>query len=54
MLGTATKATFFAVGSRLREYASVMTSAYSAGHQIALHSWSHGDFTTMSEGTVHS
>eukprot|EP00842_Homolaphlyctis_polyrhiza_P004617 jgi/Hompol1/5156/HPOL_004176-RA len=41
------KATFFVVGSRVVEYPDILIETYKAGHQIALHTWSHPQLTSM-------
>ncbi|KAH6566953.1 hypothetical protein BASA60_009234 [Batrachochytrium salamandrivorans] len=41
-------ATFFIVGSRVIQYSDVLLRTYKAGHQIALHTWSHPASTTVS------
>lgn len=40
------KATFFDVGDRMAAYPTYAKSEYTAGHQVANHTQSHGDLTT--------
>jgi hypothetical protein len=42
------KATFFVVGSRVTTFAGLLQREYLAGHQIAVHTWSHPSLTTQS------
>lgn len=47
------KSTFFAVGSRVISYPALLQEEYMAGHQIAVHTWSHPAMTTVStEGII--
>jgi peptidoglycan/xylan/chitin deacetylase (PgdA/CDA1 family) len=47
------KSTFFAVGSRCISYPALLQEEYMAGHQIAVHTWSHPAMTTVStEGVI--
>ena len=46
------KATFFVIGSRVTQHSAAMAAAYRAGHQIALHSWSHSAFTTLTDEQI--
>lgn len=34
-------ATFFVVGSRVISYPDILIAEYMAGHEIAVHTWSH-------------
>lgn len=42
------KSTFFVVGSRVISFPSTLQEEYMAGHQIAVHTWSHPSLTTLS------
>jgi peptidoglycan/xylan/chitin deacetylase (PgdA/CDA1 family) len=42
------KATFFVVGSRVASFPGLLQQEYLAGHQIAVHTWSHPYLTTQS------
>ncbi|KAJ3208323.1 chitin deacetylase [Dinochytrium kinnereticum] len=49
------KATFFVVGSNVvssSQYRRNLRAAYEAGHQIALHSWTHSHSTSLSTETL--
>ncbi|TFK43956.1 hypothetical protein BDQ12DRAFT_731910 [Crucibulum laeve] len=49
------KATFFMCGKLygcIYDYASVVQKAYNSGHQVAAHTWSHPDLTTLSAADV--
>ncbi|KAF9147844.1 hypothetical protein BG015_010447 [Linnemannia schmuckeri] len=49
------KATFFVNGDnngKITDYATAVKQAYLDGHQIASHTWSHGDLATMSVGKI--
>ena len=46
------KATFFVVGENVVQYPAIMKRIVSEGHEIANHSWSHPDFSKMSEERV--
>ncbi|KAJ3218632.1 chitin deacetylase [Dinochytrium kinnereticum] len=41
------KATFFVIGVNVRSYPDILLRAYRAGHEIAIHSWSHPVLTTI-------
>ncbi|KAF9981029.1 chitin deacetylase [Mortierella antarctica] len=47
-----TKATLFIVGSRAISYPETLKRAYSEGHQIAIHTWSHASMTGLSNEQV--
>lgn len=42
------KSTFFVVGSRALSYPALLQQEYLAGHQIAVHTWSHPSLSTLS------
>ncbi len=42
------KATFFLVGSRVKEYPSVVSQLVESGHQVAWHGWTHTNFRLKS------
>ena len=46
------KATFFVVGSRVISYPKTLQEEYMAGHQIAVHTWSHPPLTTISNEAI--
>ena len=46
------KATFFVVGSRVVENPTILQQVYSAGHQIAIHTWSHTALTTQTNDQI--
>lgn len=46
------KATFFVVGSRVRTNPQLLIDAFNAGHQIALHTWSHRDLATLTDDEI--
>ncbi|KAF8926739.1 hypothetical protein EDD21DRAFT_174662 [Dissophora ornata] len=46
------KATLFIVGSRAVSYPSTLQRAYKAGHQIAIHTWSHPMITSLSNEQI--
>jgi peptidoglycan/xylan/chitin deacetylase (PgdA/CDA1 family) len=46
------KATFFVVGSRVVASPPLLQAMYSAGHQIAVHTWSHPALTTLSNEAI--
>ena len=41
-------ATMFVVGSRVTQFPALLQEEYLAGHQIAVHTWSHPSLTTQS------
>lgn len=47
-----TLATFFVIGSRVYQNPELVRKAYSQGHQIAIHTWSHPALTTMTNGQI--
>ncbi|CAG8626920.1 10172_t:CDS:2 [Paraglomus brasilianum] len=49
---TNTKATFFVVGSRVVENPEILKRAFDAGHQIAMHTWSHPALTTQTTDQI--
>jgi peptidoglycan/xylan/chitin deacetylase (PgdA/CDA1 family) len=46
------KATFFVVGSRAISYPQMLRAEYIAGHQIAVHTWSHHELTSMTNDQI--
>lgn len=46
------KATFFVVGSRVTSFPGLLQQEYLAGHQIAVHTWSHTALTTQTNEQV--
>ncbi|KAG0046730.1 chitin deacetylase [Gryganskiella cystojenkinii] len=46
------KATLFIVGSRAISYPATLKRAYSEGHQIAIHTWSHPSMTSLSNEQI--
>ncbi|KAG0318635.1 chitin deacetylase [Dissophora globulifera] len=46
------KATLFIVGSRAISYPTTLQRAYQAGHQIAIHTWSHPMITSLSNEQI--
>src|SRR5262249_18444637 len=46
------KATFFCVGQCVAEYPEIAKRIVEEGHEIANHSWSHPQLSTMSESAV--
>lgn len=46
------KATFFVVGSRILQHPDILQEMYLAGHEIAVHTWSHPDLTSVSNGQI--
>ncbi|KAG0370649.1 hypothetical protein BC939DRAFT_180404 [Gamsiella multidivaricata] len=46
------KATLFIVGSRAVSYQATLKRAYQEGHQIAIHTWSHPDMTSLSNEQI--
>ncbi|KAF9215104.1 chitin deacetylase [Podila verticillata] len=47
-----TQATLFIVGSRAISYPATLKAAYAAGHQIAIHTWSHPAMTSLSNQQI--
>ncbi|KAG0197595.1 chitin deacetylase [Mortierella sp. GBA30] len=47
-----TKATLFIVGSRAISYPQTLKRAYTEGHQIAIHTWSHPAMTSLSNEQI--
>ncbi|KAF9931470.1 chitin deacetylase [Linnemannia zychae] len=45
-------ATFFIVGSRVLEYPEILREEVAAGHHIAMHTWSHGGLTTLTNEQI--
>ncbi|KAI9269207.1 hypothetical protein BDA99DRAFT_570379 [Phascolomyces articulosus] len=41
------KVTFFVVGGQVIQYPEILKRAYDAGHEIAMHTWSHSYMTTL-------
>lgn len=46
------KGTFFVIGSQVIVYPDNLLATYNAGHQIAIHTWSHRALTTMTTEVV--
>ncbi|RIA84559.1 Carbohydrate Esterase Family 4 protein [Glomus cerebriforme] len=46
------KVTFFVIGSRVVENPEILQKAVNAGHQIAIHTWSHPALTTQSNEQI--
>ncbi|EIM83538.1 glycoside hydrolase/deacetylase [Stereum hirsutum FP-91666 SS1] len=46
------KSTFFTVGSRVISFPGMLQEEYMAGHQIAVHTWSHPSLTTLSNEEI--
>ncbi|TBU47379.1 hypothetical protein BD309DRAFT_978310 [Dichomitus squalens] len=46
------KATFFVVGSRAISYPALLQQEYMAQHQIAVHTWSHPQMTTLTNEEI--
>jgi peptidoglycan/xylan/chitin deacetylase (PgdA/CDA1 family) len=46
------QATFFVVGSRVISYPATLQAEYMAGHQIAVHTWSHPSLTTLTNEQI--
>lgn len=46
------KSTFFVVGSRVISYPEILQAEYMAGHQIAVHTWSHASLTTLTNEEI--
>ncbi|CDO70236.1 Carbohydrate Esterase Family 4 protein [Trametes cinnabarina] len=46
------KATFFIVGSRAISYPALLQEEYMAQHQIAVHTWSHPEMTTLTNDQI--
>ncbi|KAG0240995.1 chitin deacetylase [Actinomortierella wolfii] len=45
-------ATFFIVGSRVLEYPDILREQVAQGHHIAMHTWSHGGLTTLTNEQI--
>ncbi|KAG0379620.1 chitin deacetylase [Mortierella sp. AD032] len=45
-------ATFFIVGSRVLEYPDILREQVASGHHIAMHTWSHGGLTTLTNEQI--
>ncbi|KAI0352132.1 hypothetical protein OH77DRAFT_1409865 [Trametes cingulata] len=45
-------ATFFVVGSRVVSYPDILIAEYMAGHEIAVHTWSHHPLTAMTNEQI--
>lgn len=43
------KVTFFMVGGQVLQYPELAQRAYKAGHEIAMHTWSHSYMTTLTD-----
>jgi peptidoglycan/xylan/chitin deacetylase (PgdA/CDA1 family) len=46
------KSTFFVVGSRVISSPPLLQAEYMAGHQIAVHTWSHPSLTTLTNEEI--
>ena len=46
------KATFFVVGSRAISYPALLQEEFMAQHQLAVHTWSHPEMTTLSNEQI--
>ncbi|KAJ3076696.1 chitin deacetylase [Podochytrium sp. JEL0797] len=46
------KATFFVIGSMIANYPDVLIETYNAGHQIGIHTWSHQNMSSLTEGQM--
>ncbi|KAG6817613.1 hypothetical protein H0H87_006241 [Tephrocybe sp. NHM501043] len=46
------KSTFFVVGSRVISFPSILQTEYMTGHQIAVHTWSHPQLTTLTNEQI--
>ncbi|KAF9354144.1 chitin deacetylase [Mortierella sp. AD094] len=46
------KATLFIVGSRAVSYQATLQRAYNEGHQIAIHTWSHQEMTSLTNEQI--
>ncbi|KAI8894572.1 hypothetical protein BC833DRAFT_623824 [Globomyces pollinis-pini] len=46
------KITFFVVGSQVYQYPEILIRAYSDGHQIGLHTWSHTSLTSLDTESI--
>ncbi|KAJ6604280.1 hypothetical protein DFH09DRAFT_1442481 [Mycena vulgaris] len=46
------KSTFFVVGSRVISFPNLLQAEYMAGHQIAVHTWSHPSLTTLTNEQI--
>ncbi|KAL0096704.1 carbohydrate esterase family 4 protein [Phycomyces blakesleeanus] len=49
---TGTKATFFMVGGQVNKYPQHVLRAYKAGHDIAMHTWSHSYMTSLTNEQI--
>jgi peptidoglycan/xylan/chitin deacetylase (PgdA/CDA1 family) len=46
------KSTFFVVGSQVLQYPNSLLNAYKAGHQIAIHTWSHQSLVNITDDEI--
>jgi len=46
------KATFFVTGNNVNNHPDIVTRTYKEGNEIGNHSWSHADFTTLSDTNI--
>ena len=46
------KGTFFVTGNSIMQYRDTLRQIYAAGHEIALHSWSHTSFNTLTDDQI--
>ncbi|KAI9323535.1 hypothetical protein BX666DRAFT_1887876 [Dichotomocladium elegans] len=47
-----TKATFFLIGGNVIQYPDMVKRAHQAGHEIAIHTWSHHQLTTLTNEQI--
>jgi len=48
------KNTFFEIGTQIIENYPLTQREYASGHEIAIHTWSHADLTTLSPEEVYA
>ncbi|KAJ3236680.1 chitin deacetylase [Chytriomyces hyalinus] len=46
------KSTFFTIGKNIIKYPEILLETYTAGHQIALHTWSHNYLTQLTDDEI--
>lgn len=46
------KATFFIIGSQAIQFPEILRRIHTEGHQLAVHTWSHLELTTLSNEQV--
>jgi peptidoglycan/xylan/chitin deacetylase (PgdA/CDA1 family) len=49
---TNTKATFFMVGGQVVKFPDLTLRAYKAGHELAMHTWSHNYMTSLTNEQI--